>query len=241
MAEFRELNQYVCFDEQLLSEDPRHCCDIAHWKRNEKIIGHAHGRGVSWFLRGERLDMVLRHYYRGGLFRRLVRDSYWYTGYLTARSIVEFSLLQHLHKAGVAVPRPVAAQVLRYGGLYRADILLEKIPDACDLASLLQQQVLPESAWYKIGQVVRQMHDAGVCHTDLNARNILLDKQYNVWLIDFDKCFFGPDKVWKQSNLDRLMRSLHKELQHARIFFDKAGWEVLLHGYQSSMLKIAQR
>ena len=182
--------------------------------------------------------MVLRHYYRGGLFRRLVRDSYWYTGDSTTRSMVEFYLLQHLHKEGVPVPRPVAAQVMRHGGFYRADILLEKIPHAQNLVSLLRKQILPESVWYKIGQVIRQMHNAGVCHTDLNARNILLDKQYNVWLIDFDKCFFGPDHVWKQSNLDRLMRSFRKEFQYLGISSNEIKWEALLYGYDSDMLKV---
>ena len=45
------------------------------------------------------------HYRRGGLFGKLVRDCYWFSGWDNTRSQQEFALLQHLRSAGVNVPQ----------------------------------------------------------------------------------------------------------------------------------------
>ena len=59
--------------------------------------------------------------------------------------MAEFQLLNQLHQAGVAVPKPIAARVKKgkLGICYQADILIEKIENAQDLTALLQTQQLP--------------------------------------------------------------------------------------------------
>ena len=57
----------------------------------------------------------------------------------------------------------------------------------------------------------RSFHDAGVWHADLNARNILLDADDEIFLVDFDRARFTPGRaVAGGRNLARLKRSLLK-------------------------------
>lgn len=224
-------NQMIWYDEQLLSEDPHHCFDPQFWQAQNKILGSAQGRGTTWFVQTEKLAAALRHYRRGGLFGKLVNDHYWFSGWTSTRSYLEFDLLQRLRQAGVNVPRPIAARAVRTGLLYQADLLSEKIPHARDLVSVLQRQPLDEALYLSIGQMIRRMHDAQVNHTDLNIHNILLDDQQQVWLIDFDKCAAQRGERWKATNLERLERSFIKEQQRAGIHWQSEQWQAILTGY----------
>ena len=77
---------------------------------------------------------------------------------------------------------------------------LEK-PDmyATDLVALLKQGPIAGEVWHKVGQTVRQLHDAGVYHADLNSHNLLLDKEGKVWVIDFDKGAIRSPGNWQQA------------------------------------------
>lgn len=229
-------NYRIVYDPELLAEPPQQCLEPAYWQQQGAVIGSASGRGTTWFVRGERLEMALRHYYRGGLFGRLVRDHYWFTGWEQTRSFAELRLLQHLSDAGVNVPRPVAAQVRKKGWLYQADLLTEKVAGARDLVARLQHVPLPQERWEQIGQMIARMHGCGVCHTDLNAHNILLDAEQQVWLIDFDKCHLATGEGWQLGNLDRLHRSFVKEVEKAGIRWDAQAWQWLLAGYQAKAI-----
>lgn len=222
----------VWFDADLLKEDPMLCFEPDFWQQQNAVIGSAQGRGTTWFVRGDKADMALRHYRRGGLFGKLVADAYWFSGWQQTRCYQELMLLQKLAQGGVSVPRPVAARAIKSGLTYHADILVEKVPNAQDLVGLLTKQGLPESVWQQIGQTVAKMHQLQVNHTDLNAHNILLDEQGQVWLIDFDKCYEQKGKDWQQGNLERLLRSFNKEVGKRQIQFNESDWRALMAGYQ---------
>ena len=64
----------------------------------------------------------------------------------------------------------------KLGICYQADILIEKIENAQDLTALLQTQQLQNDIWQAIGKLIRQLHDLQICHTDLNAHNILVQQ-----------------------------------------------------------------
>ncbi|MCG3866354.1 lipopolysaccharide kinase InaA family protein, partial [Photobacterium sp. Ph6] len=68
--------QYICYNPELLTETPEMAFSSEFWQQQNKIIGSAQGRGTTWFVQGEKLAMALRHYRRGGLFGKLVADSY---------------------------------------------------------------------------------------------------------------------------------------------------------------------
>lgn len=219
--------QMVWYDEELLAEDPMQVFEPEYWQQQDKVIGSAQGRGTTWFVQTEKLPAALRHYRRGGLFGKLVEDSYLFSNWEQTRSYQEFTLLNTLIEAGVNVPRPIAARAVKKGFTYRADLLSEKIPNARDLVLILVEQPLPAEMYQKIGQEIKKMHDAQVNHTDLNIHNILIDDQEKVWIIDFDKCFQQQGDDWKQNNLDRLKRSFEKEVSKRQIHWTNDQWALI--------------
>lgn len=225
-------NEQCWFDEALLKDTPlSNCFDIEYWQNLQAVLGLSRGRGVTWFVQTQTVPAVLRHYRRGGLFGKIVQDSYFFTGFGNTRAAQEFALLQFLREKGLPVPRPIAARAVRSGLTYRADILLEKIPDAHDLVVVLKSAPLAATVYQQIGRVIRKMHDASVCHTDLNIHNILLDNHEQCWLIDFDKCGVRQGESWKLDNLARLKRSFAKEREREAILWQPSDWHALLAGY----------
>ncbi|MGV2990257.1 3-deoxy-D-manno-octulosonic acid kinase [Vibrio sp. E150_011] len=209
------------YDEALLQEPIEQVFEPDFWQSQDKVIGSAQGRGTTWFVQTQTVEAALRHYRRGGLFGKMVKDQYWFAGWEQTRSYQEYQLLHTLIAAGVNVPRPIAARAVKVGPYYRADLLSEKIANARDLVAILQEKSLPESMYQNIGQEIRKMHDAQVNHTDLNIHNILIDEQDKVWIIDFDKCRQQSGCDWKKSNLKRLERSFFKEKNKRGVLFQE--------------------
>lgn len=223
----------IVFDDSLIHDDVEACFDAQYWKAQNKVIGSAQGRGTTWFVQLDEIEGALRHYRRGGLFGKIVSDHYIFTGWNKTRSLAEFHLLQTLNQAGVNVPKPVAAIAKKRMFCYQGDLLSEKIPNAEDLVSVLQQRTLTPDEYSAIAQQIKKMHQAQVNHTDLNIHNILLDKQSKAWLIDFDKCYQQSGENWKESNLQRLLRSFNKELNKRQIKWQHRDWEFLINAYYS--------
>ncbi|RJG49551.1 3-deoxy-D-manno-octulosonic acid kinase [Motilimonas pumila] len=227
--------EQILYHSEFLTEAPLLCFESEFWSGQNKVIGSAQGRGTTWFVQGEKLAMALRHYRRGGLFGKLVADSYWFTGWQNSRSVAELRLLQLLSAGGVNVPRGIAARTQRTGLTYHADILVEKVAGAKDLVGLLQQSAITGDLWASIGQMIKKMHLLEVCHTDLNAHNILIDQAQQVWLIDFDKCYQKRGHNWQGGNLARLQRSFIKERGKRQIHFNDENWQALLKGYHDGV------
>ena len=87
--------------------------------------------------------------------------------------------------------------------------------------------------WKNIGAVIAKFHSKGIYHHDLNAHNILIDDNDNVWLIDFDR---GEQRTvhnsWQQKNMARLLRSFAKEkAKIANFHWQAQDWQTLLEGY----------
>ncbi|MDF5393508.1 3-deoxy-D-manno-octulosonic acid kinase, partial [Vibrio parahaemolyticus] len=203
------------------------------WQSSDKVVGSATGRGTTWFIQLENMQAALRHYRRGGLFGKLVKDHYWFSGWDNTRCAQEFQLLLALIEAGVHVPCPIAARAVKSGLFYQADLLSERIPNARDLVSILQEQSLSVEMYQKIGQEIAKMHQVGVNHTDLNIHNILIDDKDKVWIIDFDKCRFEASGDWKDQNLNRLLRSFNKERLKRQIIWQESDFEHFQDGYAS--------
>ena len=220
-------NCTIWFDDEIISDPALPLFDADYWQEQGKILGSASGRGTTWFVQLDCMQAALRHYRRGGLFGKLVKDQYWFSGWEQTRSAQELNLLQVLIDADVNVPRPIAARAVKTGLTYQADLLSERIPNARDLVSILQEKPLPEVMYQKIGQEIAKMHKVNVNHTDLNIHNILIDGQDKVWIIDFDKCCQQSDGDWKQSNLDRLKRSFLKEKKKHQIHWHESDFELL--------------
>lgn len=217
------------------------------------------GRGQAWFLEIAGLSAVLRAYQRGGLVSKLNRQTYIGGSPEKSRAFREWRLLQWMFAEGLPVPRPIAASYCRwpvsFSPLYRAHILVQKIPNTQTLDQILSQQDLDSTIWQSIGHTIYRFHKAAVYHADLNANNILLDNKQAVFLIDFDKSKIVDtsgsnvsrqkdsqaitDHItskWKQENLARLERSLIKQQGlHANYHFSEQNWQDLIVGYKSEV------
>lgn len=206
-----------------------------NFTKSDRLLGFSRGRGMTWFLNTQAelgVNIVLRHYYRGGLFGKFIKDHFFFRSLEKTRAYQEFELLCQMHQWELPVPRPVAIQVERSNFCYRADIMLERIENTRDLSKLLQTEKLTAEQYQQIGKLIRQLHDHQVHHSDLNIHNILLDDNGKFWLIDFDKCGITEGDSWKQDNLDRLLRSFKKEQERLGIKFDEEDWQNLLIGYR---------
>ncbi|TDQ56837.1 3-deoxy-D-manno-octulosonic acid kinase [Mesocricetibacter intestinalis] len=239
MLELQQRNTFFLFNFDQPKKDQERFLDPEYWHACERISGSAQGRGTTWFIRSRDIfgcDCALRHYYRGGFWAKFNKDLYLFSGSEGSRSFLEFRLLDQLYRAGVPVPRPIAAALTKNGfGCYRADILVEKIENARDLTALLRRGEISAAGWRKIGALIRQLHDLQICHTDLNAHNILVrqnEKEENFWLIDFDKCARKKGQQWKKDNLQRLRRSFLKEVGRLAIRFQESHWQLLEEGYR---------
>jgi len=136
-----------------------------------------------------------------------------------------------LRALGFYVPVPLAARVQRRGLTYTADILTERIEGARSLAEIAPKD--PAGAiWGEIGRVIRCFHDASAHHADLNIRNILIDGDERVWLIDWDRGDLRATARKKSQSLARLKRSLTREPALGSTI--ERGWKRLLDGYETA-------
>ncbi len=235
IQQYQVNNQVIWFDDEFIVDPSQPIFDPEYWQSVNQIVGSATGRGTTWFVQLDTIQAALRHYRRGGLFGKLVKDQYWFSGWNKTRSAEEFQLLLTLIKAGVNVPRPIAARAAKVGLTYQADLLSERIPNARDLVSILRERSLSKEMYKKIGREIAKMHNAGVNHTDLNIHNILIDDKDKVWIIDFDKCSSELGASWKLVNLQRFLRSFRKEKGKCGIYWREDNFQVLLNAYHESI------
>lgn len=197
----------IVFDPARVEQARPEWFDPAWWGPRAAPVATG-GRGAAWFVDAPFGAAVLRRYRRGGLAARLSRDRYWWSGEARVRSVAEFRVLGEVRRRGVPVPAPLAAMYLRSGAHYRAAILVERIAGARTLAELMLAGAAP---WEDAGRLVARAHRAGLDHADLNADNILLDPAGQGSLIDLDRGALRPPAgAWRERNLERLRRSLHK-------------------------------
>jgi 3-deoxy-D-manno-octulosonic acid kinase len=205
--------------------------DPRYWISRGELEGTVRGRGTTHFVRSRDRRLVLRHYHRGGLVSLLSSDQYIWRGEDQTRPFSEWSITYRLHRAGLPVPAPIAARYIRRGRTYHGDIITERLVTVGSLAECLALGALSIVTWISIGRCIRRFHDFGVCHADLNARNVLLSEE-SVYLVDFDRCQLRRPGLWRDANLVRLRRSLEKityGLPAER--FSEADWLGLLNGY----------
>jgi len=224
----------MLYDTQRTSNFSTDFFEPEYWRKHDSIEGTARGRGTTWFIRTGDSSFVLRHYRRGGLMAKFSKDRYWWHGENETRAFAEWYLTYHLHRAGLPVPTPIAARYQRKGLFYRADLITQRIENSEPLADRLLKGPLPLTQWIAVGRCIRRFHDAGVCHADLNAHNILLTPA-QVYLIDFDRGTLRKRGWWADTTLVRLYRSLEKvTLLAAPESFTDEDWHSLLAGYRES-------
>lgn len=227
--------RWVLFNPSLMLEPRLDYFDCQLLEQQGLVRGRATGRGDTCFYDVGDSRWALRHYLRGGLVAKLLKDKYFGLRISRTRAWKEWTLLQQMVDKGLPVPVPVAASVIKKGLFYQADLVTEYIHHTKTLADILEAEVLDKVIWENIGVCIHRFHQQSVYHSDLNAKNILINNENKIFLIDFDQCGFRQGEGWKQKNLERLKRSLNKFTSNTQIFnFSEENWQQLMIGYQSS-------
>jgi 3-deoxy-D-manno-octulosonic acid kinase len=187
---------------------------------------------VIYFSQGEK-SFVLKHYFRGGAVASILKDRYLGFNIIKSRAFREFRLLKKMNGLGLPVPIAVAAHVDKGMLSYRADLITEELKQTETLSDVLSNRMLADENWQKIGRCIKRFHQHDIYHADLNARNILLTKSIEIYLIDFDNSYIRlGSSSWKMANLSRLKRSLLKFKNNIDGFnFNEDNWSALLVGY----------
>ena len=200
-----------------------------------KRTGHSlnGGRGGTSRIATEQGDLVLRRLRRGGAMRWLGET---YFG-LRPRPLREFAILLRARRRGLPVPEPVAAGVeRRLGFAYRGFVLMRDLGGE-PLSALIGSEP-PSDLLRLLALGLRQLHDAGLDHPDLNLGNVLwIPRSYGPRLafVDFDRARLqaGPLGLsGRRRCLRRLRRSAAKLDPAGRLFsavaldrFEKIYWE----------------
>jgi len=227
----------ILYDTAIIDQISERAFAANGWPVVEPVRGalRSAGRGKTLIVSDGEHEFVLRHYMRGGLPGRLIRDSYIWLGERRTRSFAEWHLLARLNLLGLPVPRPAAARYCRSGAVYTADLLTKRLPDIRSLADRIADRPGDEKFWQSLGAELHRFHQAGVFHADLNAYNLQIGRDDNMYLLDFDRGKIMPPGQWKQKNIGRLHRSLRKIKQaDSNIHFSAADWNQFLEGYFSA-------
>jgi len=192
------------------------------------------GRGGSIRISLGGVSVILRPYYRGGMVKKLVTEKYLWTGKTRTRPWREWKIMERALAANLPVPEPMAACALKSGLSYRAAIMTRFLDDTQTLATRLADSILEAERWNQLGLLIKRMQLEGIRHADLNASNILVDKQDQFYIIDFDKARIIKNlDDWQWQPLYRLQRSLEKYDRSLRLNYHLDDWQALMDGYQS--------
>lgn len=224
----------MLYDRQVIREISADRFAASGWLHAEPVGGalRASGRGNTLFVGNVPRQFVLRHYVRGGLVGKMVRDRYLWTGEDRTRPFTEWRMLAKMADSGLRVPRPAAARYVRRGPFYRADIITIRIPNVVPLSEYIAGAAPAADFWPSLGAAVQGFHEKGVFHADMNAYNLQIDGDGDLWMLDFDRGRLLPPGPWQQRTLARLHRSLKKIVGlDPRLHFRQRDWDRFLEGY----------
>lgn len=135
-------------------------------------------------------------------------------------------MTEEIRRRGIPTVEVMAALCHRgWGPVYRGELITREITGARDLVSFLldlgnsrseKTIALGRETAREAGRTVRLMHDRGVCHGDLNLKNLLVQVTGQgaprVYIIDFDRSRIRGSLTTAERvrNLLRLNRSAEK-------------------------------
>jgi 3-deoxy-D-manno-octulosonic acid kinase len=166
---------------------------------------------------GDGKRMVLRQYSHGGLFRAITGNLYCFG----ERSFRELALTEEIRSCGIpTIPTLGAIHHRVFFPFYQAYFLSLEVPRAIDLIQYFQEVGANPSRENisskrkkirSVGHLIRQFHEAGFFHGDLQLKNILVAGD-QLLLIDFDRSYRKSALSTRErmKNLLRLNRSTEK-------------------------------
>lgn len=162
--------------------------------------------------------MVLRQYSHGGLLRTFTRDIFLFG----SRAFHELILTEEIRSCAIPTVEPIGAihQVTGLPPFYRAYFLSLEVSGALNLIQCFNEigsKPLREKLSRKrkmirsAGLLLRQFHQSGFFHGDLQLKNILVAGD-RILIIDFDRSYRKLIIATRErmKNLLRLNRSVEK-------------------------------
>jgi 3-deoxy-D-manno-octulosonic acid kinase len=205
-------------------------------KKNTQFSYHLKGRTLHPSIPlGDGKRMVLRQYSHGGLLRTITGNLYLFG----ARSFRELALTEEIRSSGIPTIFPIGAIHHRIFFLfYQAYFLSLEVPNAIDLIQYFQEmraRPTRENLSSKrktirsVGLLIRQFHQAGFFHGDLQLKNILIAGDQAL-LIDFDRSYRRSNLSIQEKirNLLRLNRSAEKRIQQGLPLTRTDRWRLFL-------------
>ena len=162
--------------------------------------------------------IVLRQYSHGGLFRAITGNLYLFG----ARSFRELAITAEIRSCGIPTIEPIGAvhRVTVFPPFYRAYLLTLEVPGALNAIQYLEK-IEKDANRDKLrrkrkmighsGLLLRQFHQTGFFHQDLQMKNILVAGD-RILIIDFDRSYRKRILSTRErmKNLLRLNRSVEK-------------------------------
>jgi tRNA A-37 threonylcarbamoyl transferase component Bud32 len=222
-------------------------CDIKGLEDNrgsERLSGRGDVFRLDAADTGEDRGIVVREYRHGGLLRKILKDRF----FIPHRALKELFVLTTGRFFGLNIPEPVGVSQ-SYGPLflYKARIVTKEIPNGRNLPDFLEDKKITsdkrELVLKKSGEAIKQIHDAGIYHRDLNMNNIfVVNDGESIYVLDFDRAKIS-DKVGlnrRKKNLSRLLRSARKLERYGRLgfSFSEGDFELILRGYEGNDEKV---
>ncbi len=203
------------------------------WWDGQGLVGaRRSGRGTALMIKTPVGRAFLRQYLRGGWPSNFIKSRYLFTGFNRSRPMREFRVLEKLTNLGLPAPKPIAAWSERHLLTCTGAIITHEIENVRPLEQVAAE--LDESAWRFVGSTIRQFHEHGLVHADLNVRNILIQGGGKVFLVDFDRARFRANaRQAFRANLKRLRRSMVKSRRDQYEGMNEKAWKQLLKGYES--------
>jgi 3-deoxy-D-manno-octulosonic acid kinase len=172
------------------------------------------GRGATSRFETEQGGVVLRRFRRGGAMRWL-GDVYFG---LRSRPLREFAVLLRARRRGLPVPDPLAAVVERRAlVVYRGRLLMREIVGGVPILRWLEDEADARAMILsRLAGALRELHDAGLEHPDLNLQNVLVvSRSYGprIMFVDLDRARLGASSLGataRRRALRRLRRSAAK-------------------------------
>lgn len=177
------------------------------------------GRGEILVLSTSCGELVAKRMCRGGLLGGLLRHLFLDP----RRCWREAAVAEALRSAGLATPPVVVARSTRRGGVFHElELGTARVSGSVDLLAALRARGFDPVLARAAGRTLRGLHDAGLHHRDLQARNLLVPEGFPgagggadpepLIVIDLDRCRMGAplDASQRIASLARLGRSLVK-------------------------------
>ena len=155
-------------------------------------------------------SVAVKFYHRGGIVRHFIKNRYFKCG--KTRGQREYELLQKVRRFGISAPEPIA---FAYRGrlVYQAWLVTREIKQHQTLAQIsLSNENLASILMKEVVKQISMLIKNNILHVDLHPGNIIVDKENQIYMLDFDKgsIFSGNKNKLEHRYLTRWIRAVSK-------------------------------